>query len=422
MSTTVIGLQFGDEGKGKIIDYISNKHHYEYVVRFQGGNNAGHTIIVDGKKYVFHNVPSGMLNPNTKCVIGNGVVLDPGKLLEEISGLEADGILFSDRFFISQNANIIMPYHIMLDSARDRINKIGTTGKGIGPAYEDKVARRGIRMSDMLDRDRLSKLINNRMPELNALLALYEAPRYDQKHVSEIVETYAKLGDALKKYIMPAGLLDYNERMLFEGAQGTMLDVDHGTYPFVTSSNTTAAAVATGCGVNIKRIGTIIGVTKAYATRVGNGPFPTEYETVLAERIRSIGNEYGATTGRPRRCGCLDLVMLQHAININGVDNLAITKFDVLANMSDIDICVAYELDGERLDHYPSDTSVLQRINPIIKRLPGFSNIGRAAKWDQLPQNMKRYIEFIEEFVNTDVTLISTGADRNETIDISNRL
>ncbi len=417
----VIGAQWGDEGKGKIVDLLSRD--VDVVARYQGGANAGHTISWGDKRFVLHLVPSGIFHEGKSCVIGNGVVIDPVALLEEIHMIEELGYDPSGRLFISHHAHLIMPYHKRLDQAREQYRDaeaIGTTGRGIGPAYVDKYARTGIRVVDLLDRDVLSKKLRYAIEEKNAILkSVYGAEELD---VEAIIEEYVEFDRLIDPFVTDTTeyLLDAlksGKRLLAEGAQGALLDVDFGTYPFVTSSHPTVGGCCTGLGVPPTSIDRIIGITKAYCTRVGNGPFPTELLDALGEQLRAVGAEFGATTGRPRRCGWLDLVALRYTAAINGMTELAITKLDVLSGIGEIKVATAYDLDGKRLTRFPSETQTLVRVHPLYETLPGWEDdISGVQTYDQLPAAARSYLDFIAEFVGVPVSLVSTGPKRAQTI------
>jgi adenylosuccinate synthase len=430
-NVVVIGAQWGDEGKGKVVDLLTE--HAEVVVRFQGGNNAGHTLVVGGQKTVLHLIPSGILHAGKVCVIGNGVVVDPSVLVEEMDALKAKGILKDERqLVISQNAHVIFPWHKLLDSFREKARgggAIGTTGRGIGPAYEDKVARHGIRVRDLLDPEKLHLRVSERLPA--ALAELRELSQQakasvPQLETQQVVTEFTGLGRRLAPYVKDASLYLAGEvkkgaRVLFEGAQGTLLDVDHGTYPFVTSSNCVAGNAAVGSGIGPTAIDRVMGITKAYTTRVGGGPFPTELNDATGERLRSVGDEYGATTGRPRRCGWLDAVVLRYAARVNGLWGLALTKMDVLSGLTELKLCVGYELHGKRLDELPGDAEDLGAVKPIYETLPGWEErLAGARRLKDLPTNAQKYVRRIEEASGVPVECISVGADRGETILIDN--
>ncbi len=417
----VVGAQWGDEGKGKIVDLLSES--MDIVARYQGGANAGHTVIIKGKKYVLHLIPSGILHPDTVCVIGNGVVIDPQALLDEIELLENEGISVTGRLFISHKAHLIMPYHKMLDSAAEEAkgkDKIGTTGRGIGPAYVDKFSRKGIRIVDLLDRELLKKKIISNLEEKNSLLEkIYGKEKLAPQ---DIIDEYLAYDKKMDPYIKDISVLinkavKEGKNILLEGAQGTLLDVDHGTYPYVTSSNPVSGGACIGVGIGPTRIEKVIGVIKAYTTRVGNGPFPTELFGVEGETFRTAGKEFGATTGRPRRCGWFDAVIASYAARINGIDRLAVTKLDVMDNMAEIKMCVAYEYKGKLIKEFSADMNILANIKPVYESYPGWlSNTSEIKNYDDLPENARRYLEKIEELTDTKIALVSVGQGREQTI------
>ncbi|PZR08911.1 MAG: adenylosuccinate synthase [Archangium gephyra] len=430
-NVVVVGAQWGDEGKGKIVDLLTE--HAQVVVRFQGGNNAGHTLVVGGQKTVLHLIPSGVLHAGKTCVIGNGCVLDPTVLMKEIDGLRARGFLQdSGQLLVSEHAHVICPWHKHLDALREKARgggAIGTTGRGIGPAYEDKVARRGIRVRDLLDGDRLRRRVKDRLPDaLEEISRLARMAKADEPllDVEAIVSELLVLGQRLKEFVGDASLelaehVRKGTRILFEGAQGTLLDIDHGTYPFVTSSNTVAGNAAVGSGLGPTVIDRVMGITKAYTTRVGSGPFPTELTDALGDRLRKVGDEFGATTGRPRRCGWLDTVVLRYATRVNGLWGLALTKMDVLSGLDTLKICTAYELDGKRITELPCDFEDFSRVVPIYEELPGWEQtLAGARTIDDLPATARRYVRRVEEIVGIPVVCISVGAERGETIVLQN--
>jgi adenylosuccinate synthase len=419
----IVGAQWGDEGKGKIVDLLTQ--YADIVVRFQGGNNAGHTIVLKGEKFVFHLIPSGILYGNKKCVIGNGVVLDPAVLIEEIAEVKKRGYFKDDsQLMISEEAHLILPYHRRIDIAREKIFKIGTTGRGIGPAYEDKVARSGIRVVDLLDEKIFRKKLEENLAHKN--LYLVQVLKEKSFEISEILNEYLDLKRQLEKYVKDTSLVLHEEiqkgkHILFEGAQGALLDVDHGTYPYVTASNTVAGNACAGSGIGPTMIDSVIGVAKAYTTRVGEGPFPTELRDPFGEKIREKGGEYGATTGRPRRCGWFDAVIVNHAIRINGIREMAITKMDVLSDFEKIKICVGYRFNGKVFHHVPSNLEMLNCSEPVYEELNGWkTEIKEVREFSDLPQNAQRYIQRIEELIGTKITMISVGSERNETIVVRN--
>ncbi|WP_458399528.1 adenylosuccinate synthase [Mailhella sp.] len=417
---TIVGAQWGDEGKGKIVDLLTSE--VDMVVRFQGGNNAGHTVIVDGKKYVLHVVPSGILHPGKMCIIGNGVVLDPASFFEEIDALAALGLDVSpERLKISYKTHLIMPYHRAIDGAREgkAKNKIGTTGRGIGPCYEDKKSRVGVRAGDLTDPEVLKAKIYKALEEKNVLFTqLYGMEALDPEKVFEDLMALAPrlvpyLADA-STLIMEANAAGQN--IMFEGAQGVMLDIDHGTYPFVTSSNVVCDNASIGAGVNAGLIDERIAIVKAYTTRVGAGPFPTELFDETGDFLRSQGGEFGATTGRPRRCGWLDIVVLREMARLCDPTIMALTKLDVLTGLKDIKVCVAYEYEGQTMQYPPQTPRGLDNVKPVFEVLPGWEeDLTGCSSWEQLPENCRRYVERIEELLGVKAGFISVGPDRNQT-------
>ncbi len=419
--TVLVGAQWGDEGKGKITDYLAEES--KIVARYQGGNNAGHTVVINKKKVFLHLLPSGVLHENTISIIGGGLVVDPEALLNEIKTIEEMGYSLDGRLFIDYRAHLVLPYHKIIDRLREekaKGKKIGTTGKGIGPAYEDKYARRGIRIGDLTEEEFLMDRLEYIVKEKNLLLEkIYDYPSID---IKELKESMKKYRDALLPYIDNATSLLYKaikngEKVLMEGAQGIMLDIDHGTYPYVTSSNPVTGGAATGCGISVKYIDKTIGVTKAYTTRVGEGPFPTELTGKLGDILREKGGEYGVTTGRPRRCGWLDLVALKYAVNVSGIDELALTKLDVLSNFESVKICIGYLMKEKNIEEFPYNTYRLSMVEPIYKELPGWEGFDSTIKKrEELPKNAQKYIEFIEDYLNIPIKIISIGPEREETI------
>lgn len=419
----IVGAQWGDEGKGKIVDLLTQ--YADIVVRFQGGNNAGHTIVLKGEKFVFHLIPSGILYENKQCVIGSGVVVDPAVLIEEVNELKKRGHLKDDsQLMVSEEAHLILPYHRRIDIARDRVFKIGTTGRGIGPAYEDKVARYGIRVVDLMDEEVFRKKLKANLIQKNAYLS--EVLKEEGFELSEIFDEFLRFKKQLEKYVRNTSLILYDEiqkgkHILFEGAQGALLDLDHGTYPYVTASNTVAGNACAGSGIGPTMIDSVIGVTKAYTTRVGEGPFPTELKDQVGERIREKGGEYGATTGRPRRCGWFDAVVVNHAIRINGIQEVAITKLDVLNDFEKVKICVGYRVNGKILHHVPSHLDLLESSEPVYEELDGWRReVKGAKKISELPAQAQRYLKRIEELTHAKIAMVSVGSERNETIEIKN--
>jgi adenylosuccinate synthase len=417
MNLTVLGAQWGDEGKGKIVDLLTR--HFSIVARYQGGHNAGHTVYVNGEKFILRLIPSGILHPGVLCVIGNGVVVDPQALLTEIDELVAHGIDAGSRVVISDKAHLILPYHRDLDllsEARRGDRKIGTTSRGIGPAYEDKIARRGIRVGDLADPRGLEQNIRDNVTARNRLVqdsTMDWRPVYEQllKHAERIRPMIRDVSVMLNE-AMQAG-----QPIMFEGAQGTLLDIDHGTYPYVTSSNASVGGVCTGLGIPPKAIGRVLGVVKAYTTRVGEGPLPTELSGDMGNRLRESGNEYGAVTGRPRRCGWYDAVAARYAARINGLDGLALTKLDVLDGLERIDICTAYRCGGRTLTEFPSDIGQLAQCEPVYESMPGWSAPTRGARrFEDLPDTARRYIGRLEEVSGVRAAIVSTGSEREDTI------
>ncbi|MBX2813390.1 MAG: adenylosuccinate synthase [Myxococcales bacterium] len=424
-NVVIVGAQWGDEGKGKVVDRYGARA--SWVVRFQGGNNAGHTLVVDGRETILHLVPSGILHPDTRCAIGNGVVIDLRVLCDEITALKAQGVDPTNRLFVSYGAHLIMPYHRRLDLARERfrgVDKIGTTGRGIGPAYEDKIARRGVRIADLSDPERVRGLVEQRVAELNALLvANNDTKPYQRAEIDSLVQETVELGQELAPYFANVGeqlakASRDGAQILFEGAQGVLLDIDHGTYPFVTSSNTVGSNAATGTGLGPQHLGRVVGITKAYTTRVGAGPFPTELHDALGEQLRENGREFGATTGRPRRCGWLDFVALRYAVRVAGIEQIVLTKLDVLSGLDQISICTGYEIDGERFTTYPDNAHDVARVTPVYEMMPGFADIRQARNIEDLPKNARAYVDRIAEELNVSLALLSVGPGRGEDIEI----
>ncbi|MCI1287772.1 MAG: adenylosuccinate synthase [[Lactobacillus] timonensis] len=419
-AVVIVGSQWGDEGKGKMTDYLSQEA--DVVVRSQGGNNAGHSIVFEGKKYALRLVPCGIFGSRKLAIIGNGVVVNPKALLDEIHYLNENGIK-TDNLRISNRAHITMPYHIVFDECEEAAkgkNKVGTTKRGIGPTYMDKVSRIGIRMCDLLEPDVFEAKLRRNLELKNAILTKvygHEALRFD-----DIYNDYLEYGKELKKYVADTSLLindamDKGEKVLFEGAQGTMLDIDEGTYPYVTSSNPVSGGAATGAGVGPNRLDTIVGICKAYCTRVGAGPFPTELNDEIGDRIRETGHEYGVVTGRPRRVGWFDSVAMRHAWRADGLTYLSLNLLDVLSGFKKVKICTAYELDGKQIDYYPASLSELQRCKPVYEELPGWGeDITKAKSWDDLPTNAQNYLKRISELSRTPLATVSVGPDRDQTI------
>ena len=423
-NVVVIGTQWGDEGKGKIVDLLASRA--DLVVRYQGGNNAGHTLVVGGKKTICHLIPSGILHRDKKCMIGNGVVVDPEVLLQEIDTLTKEGISITpERFSLSEKAHLIMPYHKAVDVAREAAkgkDKIGTTGRGIGPCYEDKTGRRGIRVLDLLDAKALEIKIKENLEEKNFLLTRFLNSQ--ALEFQPIFDAYMQMAERLRPFISDVSIgVDTatrdGKKILFEGAQGTHLDIDHGTYPFVTSSNPIAGSVCAGVGVGPDKLHHILGIVKAYTTRVGAGPFPTELTDETGAYIQQKGGEFGATTGRKRRCGWIDLVMLKDSIRYNGLTSLCITKLDVLSGLPTIRACVAYELDGKMIDHMPASLERLARCVPVYEEMPGWKDdISSAQNMNQLPAAARDFLNYIENKTGVPMSIVSVGPKREETIEL----
>ncbi len=421
-NVVIVGAQWGDEGKGKIVDLLSG--YAKKVVRFQGGNNAGHTLVVNGVQSILHLIPSGILYKDTRCLIGNGVVVDPEVLLEEIMDLSKKKVKVSpERLGLSERAHLIMPYHKAVDTAREKakgISKIGTTGRGIGPCYEDKIARTGIRVVDLTEPDVLKEKIEENLSEKNFYLTnlFGENPLRPEP----IIERYMTMAQELLPFILDVSMeLDESirkgENILFEGAQGTHLDIDHGTYPFVTSSNPVAATACSGTGVGPKSLNDIVGIVKAYTTRVGKGPFVSELTDESGDFLQSRGKEFGATTGRKRRCGWLDLPLVKYSVRVNGITNIALTKLDVLTGLDPVNLCVAYENQGKIVGSVPAKLSTLNSCTPVYEEMDGWDeDISGARTFDELPSNTRAYIKRIEEFIEVPVSIISVGPGRDETI------
>ncbi len=419
--TVVVGSQWGDEGKGKIVDLLSQNA--DIVARYQGGANAGHTIVIDGKQYILHLIPSGILNPKAKCVIGNGVVIDPIALMDEIAMLKSHGVEVTGRLFISHKAHLIMPYHKLLDQALESTKSkgaIGTTGRGIGPSYNDKYARTGIRIVDLLDRKAFTQKLKANIQEKNNLLSKIYG--YEGLDEDKIVEQYLEFDKLIDPFIVDTTLMlneaiNAGQELFIEGAQGALLDIDHGTYPFVTSSNPTTGGACTGLGIPPTAITNVIGIVKAYCTRVGNGPFPSELDDEIGEKLRLNGAEYGATTGRPRRCGWLDLVALKYSVMINGISEIALTKLDVLDDFEEIKVCTSYTFNGKELKSFPSDIYTLENIELGYKTFKGWNkSLAGIKNHSELPIETKEYLKYIEEFSGAKIKIISLSPDRADTI------
>ncbi|MCH8942309.1 MAG: adenylosuccinate synthase [Bacteroidetes bacterium] len=416
--SVLVGSQWGDEGKGKIVDILSEN--FNIVVRYQGGANAGHTIKIGDDEYILHLIPSGILREDVTCVIGNGVVIDPEALLKEIRFLEKNNIKVEGRLFISQNAHLIMPYHKLLDNiSEESTTKIGTTGRGIGPCYIDKYARKGIRIVDLLDKKILEEKIRKNLKEKNIIIKkVYERK---ELNVEEIVSQYMKFDEIIDKYIKDVPMflnkaITDGKSVLLEGAQGTLLDVDHGTYPFVTSSNPTSGGACTGTGISPTRIDAVIGIVKAYTTRVGEGPFPTELLNADGEKLRKVGAEFGATTGRPRRCGWFDACLVKYSSMINDTTYAALTKLDVLSSFDKINVCVGYEFEGKLLSTFPTNIEKLNMVKPIYETVEGWNeDISDCRSYAELPEATKNYLNFISEKSETKFGIVSVGPKRKQT-------
>lgn len=416
----IVGTQWGDEGKGKLVDLLAEDA--QLIVRYQGGNNAGHTVVRRGQKFVFHLIPSGILHPDTLCVLGNGVVIDPEALIEEMRVLTERGVDMSN-LRISERAHLIMPYHRLLDKLQEQAKgrrKIGTTGRGVGPVYVDKVGRCGIRMTDLLEPDSFEELLERNLAEKNLLFErIYQAKKCDK---DEILRDYLTYGQELKDYIVDvSAIINRTHReganILFEGAQGTLLDLDEGTYPYVTSSHTIAGGASIGTGLGPTKIDEVVGVAKAYTTRVGEGPFPAELPGPIGDLIREKGQEYGATTGRPRRCGWFDAVVVRHAVRVNGLANLAITKLDVLGGLEKVKICTGYRYKSDLVKDFPASSRVIQECQPVYEELPGWKeDISRVRAFDELPEKTRRYLARIQELIGLKISIISVGSEPEQTI------
>jgi adenylosuccinate synthase len=421
----VVGTQWGDEGKAKVIDYLALNS--DIIIRYQGGSNAGHTVIVDGKKFVFHMVPSGIMYPDKLCIVSNGVVFDAEQFLREVDELTNSGIKTENRLFISDLAHLVLPYHKALDSASESnmgVGKIGTTGRGIGPSYADKASRCGIRVGDLLDWDSFTKKFTENFNNKQKIIEKVCGAAFSLNK-EEIIENYRNLRTRLLPYITDTAFLIFTEykkgkRLLFEGAQGSFLDIDHGTYPFVTSSNTLSGSACTGSGLGPSAIEHVIGIVKMYTTRVGNGPFPTELDDETGEFLRKTGGEFGATTGRPRRCGWFDAVLVRKAVQLNGLTRLALTKLDVLNDLDEIKICTHYQIDGKITDQYPSSLSQIEKAIPVYETLKGWKCSTSGYKsYSELPREALAYIERVKELCySVPVLLVSTGPERNETLTV----
>ena len=419
----IVGAQWGDEGKGKVVDLYTE--HADMVVRYAGGANAGHTLVVDGQKLVTRLIPSGVLRPGVTCVLGEGMVIDPKGLIEEIEGCKARGLLAADQnLVVAERAHVILPYHFDLDRLREsRAGAIGTTKRGIGPAYEAKAARRGIRMGDLLRPERLTALVERNLEEVNAQIQRLGGEAHS---TDAIVPTALEQGEQLRRYLGDAGRTVYDavrrgKSILFEGAQGMLLDIDHGTYPYVTSSSTIAGGACTGLGIGPTEIDAVVGIAKAYTTRVGGGPFPTELTGPIGDRLRETGGEYGAVTGRPRRCGWLDIPALRLAVRMNGLSGLALTKLDILSGIRPLQVCVGYKLDGQVVDELPLDEADITRVEPVYEVADGWTEDTRQIRdLDDLPAGARRYLARIETLLGVPIYLVSVGPGRAETIVLRN--
>jgi len=425
-NVVVVGAQWGDEGKGKVVDIYTE--HADDIVRYQGGNNAGHTLVVGNEKVVLHLIPSGILHEGKRCIIGNGVVLDPEVFIKEITKLKSSGRIKDDScLLLSESLHIIMPYHKRIDIAREAKSgdkKIGTTGRGIGPCYEDKIGRRGIRLMDLLNEEVFARKLKEFLVEKNFLLEqlLGEAPCVYE----EILAEYRGYAEVLNKYVADTSLLLGNDikggkKVLFEGAQGTLLDVDHGTYPYVTSSSTCAGGACTGSGASPRDIHEIIGISKAYVTRVGSGPFPTELLDETGEQLRQTGGEFGATTGRPRRCGWFDAMVVRYAVRVNGLTGIALTKLDVLSDFDTVKVCTGYLYEGKMLESLPAALEVFENCQPVYEELSGWkTDITAVKSFEELPENARAYVHRLQELAGCQIVMVSVGPRRDQTITLRN--
>jgi adenylosuccinate synthase len=417
----VVGAQWGDEGKGKLVDVLAERA--DLVVRYQGGANAGHTVVIGDSQFILRQIPSGILHPRVTCVVGNGVVLDPETFFGELDQLAERGIATTGRIFVSDRAHLVLPYHKLLDAASEKSQKIGTTGRGIGPAYEDKYGRRGVRVTDLRRLDCARSLLVDRVERANRLLEVMGAA--ERVTVEAHVALLERLAPRLLPLTADTGLLVYRavregRRVLLEGAQGSLLDVDHGTYPYVTSSNTTSGGAAVGAGIGPTLIHGVLGVVKAYTTRVGNGPLPTEAESPFEERLRELGGEFGAVTGRPRRCGWFDATVVRYAARVNGLTGLAVTKLDVLDSFTEIPVCTGYLLEGERCDEMPAEVDALGRVQPVYERLPGWGRpTGGARKLADLPKEARSYLDRLQDLSGVPARYVSVGTRRDQIIEVA---
>jgi adenylosuccinate synthase len=417
-TVVVVGAQWGDEGKGKLVDVLAERA--DWVVRYQGGANAGHTVHIGDKSFILHQIPSGILHPGVRCAIGNGVVLDPETLFTEIDELVADGVDVAGRLYVSDRAHLVLPYHKLIDKESSHSQSLGTTGRGIGPAYEDKIARRGIRVLDLRNPSRLRELVAKGTERANAQLAGFGSSKHaDTEYTLALLE---RLGERLLSLADDVGLMIHRAQktsaaVLLEGAQGSLLDVDHGTYPFVTSSSTTSGGAATGVGIAPTSIDAVLGVVKAYTTRVGTGPLPTEMDETMGQRVRELGNEFGATTGRARRCGWFDAVVVRYAARINGLTDVAVTKLDVLDTLEKVAICTGYEYDGELHTEFPGDVSMLERVTPKYEWMDGWrQSTADARRIEDLPAAARAYVDRMGELIDTRVSYVSVGTRRDQII------
>jgi adenylosuccinate synthase len=417
-TVVVVGAQWGDEGKGKLVDVLAERA--DWVVRYQGGANAGHTVHIGDKSFILHQIPSGILHSGVRCAIGNGVVLDPETLFTEVDELVADGVDVAGRLYVSDRAHLVMPYHKLIDAESAHSQSLGTTGRGIGPAYEDKIARRGVRVLDLRNPSRLRELVSVAVERANAQLAGFGST--NRADVELTLDRLGRLADRLLPLAEDVGLMVHRAQkngaaVLLEGAQGSLLDVDHGTYPFVTSSSTTSGGAATGVGIAPTSIDSVLGVVKAYTTRVGTGPLPTEMDEAMGERVRELGNEFGATTGRARRCGWFDAVVVRYAARINGLTDIAVTKLDVLDTLEKVAICTGYEYDGELHTEFPGDISLLDRITPRYEWMNGWQqSTANARRLEELPTAAREYVARLQELVETRVSYVSVGTRRDQII------
>ncbi len=416
----VVGAQWGDEGKGKLVDVLAEQA--DVVVRYQGGANAGHTVVVGDRQFVLHQIPSGILHGGATCVVGNGVVLDPETFFAELDELGTQGIDISGRLFVSDRAHVVLPYHKLLDQASEQQQQIGTTGRGIGPTYEDKIGRRGVRVADLCRGSSARELLTDRLARANAMLGMMGSAR--RADLDEHLELAERLGARLRPLARDTGLLVHtalreSRRVLLEGAQGALLDVDHGTYPFVTSSSTTAGGAAIGAGIGPTEIDGVLGVVKAYTTRVGNGPLPTEADGVMEGRLRELGGEFGATTGRPRRCGWFDATVVRYSVRVNGLTGLAVTKLDVLDTLESIPVGISYRIDGDVCEEVPSDVELLDRVQPVYETLPGWqASTAGARKLADLPPQARAYLDRLQDLAGAPIRYVSVGTRRDQIIEV----